>query len=171
MFILISFQHYFNHIFLCKNIKIEYTLKYQKYELTRPVNMEMYGMETKVNDVKTQETAKKPTVNHETPTTTKEKVDVNTVTIDDLKQLIKDYKYIKTKISKLGELVIELDGANLVYISPRKYGLGFQINADNKWVTQRIVTNKQLQNKVEKMKELHNANKRLLQLRKELVTG
>ena len=47
----------------------------------------------------------------------------------------------------------------------------FQINADNKWITQRITTNQQLQNKVEKIKELHNANKKLLKLKKELVTN
>ena len=130
----------------------------------------MYGMETKVNDVKTQETTKKTIVKQQQPTTTKEKVDVNTLTIDDVKQMLQDYKYIKTKISKLGELIIEVDGTNLIYIAPRKYGLGFQINADNKWVTQRITTNEQLQNKIEKIKGLHNANKKLLQLRKELVT-
>jgi len=132
--------------------------------------MEMNGKGKKVDDVKTQETTKKPIENQEKPPATKEKADVNTLTIDDLKQLIQDYKYIKTKINKLGELIIEVDGVNLIYISPRKYGLGFQINADNKWVTQRITTNEQLQNKVDKMKELHNANKRLLQLKKELVT-
>jgi hypothetical protein len=97
--------------------------------------MEMNGKETKVNNKKTQETHKKPIVNHGTPPTTNNKVNVNTLTFDDLKNLIKDYKYIKTKINKLGELVIEVDGTNLIYISPRKYGLGFQINADNKWVT------------------------------------
>ena len=132
--------------------------------------MEMNGKGKKVDDVKTQETTKKPIINHETPPATNNKVDVDILTFDELKQLIKDYKYIKTKINKLGELIIEVDGVNLIYISPRKYGLGFQINADNKWVTQRITTNEQLQNKVDKMKELHNANKRLLQLKKELVT-
>jgi len=132
--------------------------------------MEMNGKGKKVDDVKTQETTKKPIINHETPPATNNKVDVDILTFDELKQLIKDYKYIKTKINKLGELIIEVDGVNLIYISPRKYGLGFQINADNKWVTQRITTNEQLQNKVDKMKELHNANKRLLQLKKERVT-
>jgi len=133
--------------------------------------MEMNRKEKKVNNKKTQETNKKPIEDQQTPPTTNDKVDVNTLTFDDLKQLIKDYKYIKTKISKLGELVIEVDGTNLIYISPRKYGLGFQINADDKWITQRIITNEQLQMKVEKLKELHNTNVKLLKLRKELVTG
>ena len=133
--------------------------------------MEMNRKEKKVNEKKTKETTKKPIENQQAPPITKDKVDVNTLTIDDLKQLIQDYKCIKTKISKLGELVLELDGTNLIYISPRKYGLGFQINADDKWTTQRITTNQQLQDKVEKMKKLHNANKKLLQLKKELVTN
>ena len=133
--------------------------------------MEMNRKEKKVNNKKTQETNKKPIEDQQTPPTTNDKVDVNTLTFDDLKQLIKDYKYIKTKISKLGELVIEVDGTNLIYISPRKYGLGFQINADDKGITQRIITNEQLQMKVEKLKELHNTNVKLLKLRKELVTG
>jgi hypothetical protein len=133
--------------------------------------MEMTKKEKKVNEKKKLETNKKTNLNQEAPLTTNDKVEVNTLSFDDLKQLIKDYKYIKTKISKLGELIIEVDGTNLIYISPRKYGLGFQINADNKWVTQRITTNEQLQNKVEKIKELHNANVKLLQLRKELVTN
>ena len=132
--------------------------------------MEMKKNEPKVNEKKTQETNKKPIENQQVSPTTNDKVDVNTLTIDDLKNLIKDYKYIKTKINKLGELIIEVDGTNLIYISPRKYGLGFQINTDNKWITQRITTNEQLQMKVEKIKELHNANKKLLQLKKELVT-
>jgi hypothetical protein len=132
--------------------------------------MEMTKKEKKVNEIKTQKTTKKLIENQEAPPITNNKNEVNTLSFDDLKQLIKDYKYIKTKISKLGELIIEVDGTNLIYISPRKYGLGFQINADNKWITQRISTNEQLQNKVEKIKELHNANVKLLQLRKELVT-
>jgi hypothetical protein len=102
--------------------------------------MEMTKKEKKVNENKL-ETNKKTNLNQEAPLTTNDKVEVNTLSFDDLKQLIKDYKYIKTKISKLGELIIEVDGTNLIYISPRKYGLGFQINADNKWVTQRITTN------------------------------
>jgi len=132
--------------------------------------MEMTKKEKKVNEIKTQETTKKPIVNQQTPPTTNDKVDINTLTFDDLKQLIQDYKYIKTKIDKSGELVVELDGVNLIYISPRKYGLGFQANVDDKWITQRITTNQQLKNKIDKIRELHNTNQKLLQLKKELIT-
>ena len=76
--------------------------------------MEMNRKETKVKDIKTQETNKKPIEDQQTPPTTNDKVDVNTLTFDDLKQMIQDYKYIKTKISKLGELIIEVDVRRII---------------------------------------------------------
>ena len=129
----------------------------------------MYGIEIKVDDKKTQEPTKKPIVNQQKPPTTKEKIVVNTLTFEDLKQLIKHYKFIKSKISKLGELVVEVDGANLFYVAKRSYGLGFQINNIDHWITQRITTKEQLQNKVDIIKRLHEANKDVLQARQDLV--
>ncbi len=123
-------------------------------------------METKVNDVKTQET----TNNQQAPPANNEKDDVVTLTLDDLKKDLKRYKFIKTKMSKLGELVVEVDGTNLCYVAQRKYGLAFQINNVDHWVTQRITTKEQLENKVDIIKKLHTANEQLLQARKDLIT-
>lgn len=131
--------------------------------------MEMYGIEIKVDDKKTQEPTKKTIVNQQKPPTTKEKTVVNTLTFEDLKQLIKRYKFIKSKISKLGELVVEVDGTNLFYVAQRKYGLAFQINNIDHWITQRVTTKEQLQNKVDIIKRLHEANKDVLQARQDLV--
>ena len=127
--------------------------------------MEMYGMETKVNDVKTQET----TNNQQTPPTNNEKDDVVTLTLDDLKKDLKRYKFIKTKMSKLGELVIEVDGTILFYVAKRQYGLAFQINNVDHWVTKRITNKEQLENKVDAMKKLHNANEQVSQARRDIV--
>ena len=122
-------------------------------------------METKVNDVKTQEA----TNNQQAPPINNEKDDVVTLTLDDLKKGLKRYKFIKTKMSKLGELVVEVDGTNLCYVAQRKYGLALQINNVDHWVTQRITTKEQLKNKVDAMKKLHNANESVKQALNGLV--
>jgi hypothetical protein len=128
--------------------------------------MEMYGIENKVNDIKTQE---KQIKNQPVPKVTNEGVNTDTLTFEDLKQLIKQFKYIQTKISKLGELVITVDGDNLLYVAQRKYGLALQINNIDGWITKRITTKQQLEDKIDILKKLHKANDELLQYRKDLV--
>ena len=72
-------------------------------------------------------------------------------------------------MSKLGWLVVEVDGTNLFNVAQSKHGLGFQINNVDTWVTQRITTKKQLQKEFDTIKKLHNTNEQVLQAREDLI--
>lgn len=122
-------------------------------------------MKKKVKDVKKQETTVE---NPEKPTTTKEKTDSKVLTFEDLNQLIQQRPFVKSKNSKLGEIVIEVDGVNLLYVAQRKYGLAFQSLNKNKWVTQRITSKEQLQNKFDLIEKFHELNKEIIHTKKEL---
>ena len=122
-------------------------------------------MKKKVKDVKKQETTVE---NPQKPPTTKEKTDNKILTFEDLNQLIQQRPFIKSKNSKLGEIIIEVDGTNLLYISQRKYGLAFQSLNKNKWVTQRITSKEQLQNKFDLIEKFHELNKEIIHTKKEL---
>lgn len=87
---------------------------------------------------------------------------------EDLKQTAKKYKFVRMKLSKLGEQVVVVDGTILFYIAQRNYGLGFQINNVDGWITKRITTKNQLQKKFDTMEKLHNANKQVFQARVDL---
>jgi len=122
-------------------------------------------MKKEVKNVKKPE----PTVDsQQKPTTTKEKTDTNILTFEDLNQLIKQHPFIKSKNSKLGEIVVEVDGTNLLYVAQRKFGLAFQTYNNDHWVTQRITSKEQLQNKFDLIEKFHELNKEIIHTKKEL---